>query len=55
MSWDGKGTPEVHVSKKTADYTLLRLDLGQRIFSGKSATYKLRFDLVDPGGEPTRE
>ena len=55
FSWDGKGTPEVHVSKKTADYTLLRLDLGQRIFSGKSATYKLRFDLVDPGGEPTRD
>lgn len=55
LSWDGKGTPEVHVSKKTADYTLLRLDLGQRLFSGKSATYKLRFDLVDPGGEPTRD
>jgi hypothetical protein len=55
FSWDGKGTPEVHVSKKTADYTLLRLDLGQRLFSGKSATYKLRFDLVDPGGEPTRD
>jgi len=55
FSWDGSGTPEVHVSKKTADYTLLRLDLGQRLFSGKSATYKLRFDLVDPGGEPTRD
>lgn len=55
FSWEGKGTPEVHVSKKTADYTLLRLDLGQRLFSGKSATYKLRFDLVDPGGEPTRD
>jgi len=55
FSWDGKGSPEVHVSEKTADYTLLRLDLGQRLFSGKSATYKLRFDLVDPGGEPTRD
>jgi hypothetical protein len=55
FSWDGKGTPEVHVSKRTPDYTLLRLDLGQRLFSGKSATYKLRFDLVDPGGEPTRD
>ncbi|MDO8484181.1 MAG: hypothetical protein Q7S35_04480, partial [Candidatus Limnocylindrales bacterium] len=55
LSWEGKGTPEVHVSKKTTDYTLLRLDLGQRLFSGKSATYKLRFDLVDPGGEPTRD
>lgn len=55
LSWDGKGTPEVRVSEKTADYTLLQLDLGQRLFSGKSATYKLRFDLVDPGGEPTRD
>jgi hypothetical protein len=55
FSWEGKGTPEVHVSKRTADYTLLRLDLGQRLFSGKSARYKLRFDLVDPGGAPTRD
>jgi len=55
FSWEGSGTPEVHVSKKTADYTLLRLDLGQRLFSGKSATYNLRFDMVDPGGEPTRD
>ena len=55
LSWEGTGVPEVHVSEKTADYTLLRLDLGQRLFAGKSATYKLRFDLVDPGGEPTRD
>lgn len=55
FSWDGKGTPTVHVSKRTADYTLLQLDLGQRLFSGKSARYKLRFDLVDPGGAPTRD
>jgi hypothetical protein len=55
FTWEGSGTPEVHVSKKTADYTLLRLDLGQRLFSGKSATYNLRFDMVDPGGEPTRD
>jgi hypothetical protein len=55
FTWEGSGTPEAHVSKKTADYTLLRLDLGQRLFSGRSATYNLRFDLVDPGGEPTRD
>ena len=55
LSWDGNGTPSVHVSKRTKDYTLLRLDLGQRLFSGKSAHYKLRFDLVDPGGAPTRD
>ena len=55
LTWDGKGTPTVHVSKRTKDYTLLRLDLGQRLFSGKSARYRLRFDLVDPGGAPTRD
>ena len=55
LTWDGKGTPAVHVSKRTTDYTLLRLDLGQRLFSGKSARYTLRFDLVDPGGAPTRD
>ncbi|MEA2610272.1 MAG: hypothetical protein QOJ75_2515 [Chloroflexota bacterium] len=55
LSWDGKGTPVVAVSKRTPDYTMLRLDLGQRLFSGKSVHYKLRFDLVDPGGAPTRD
>ncbi len=55
FSWAGKGTPRVNVAEKTVDFTLLRLDLGQRLFSGKSATYQLRFDLVDPGGEPTRD
>lgn len=55
LTWDGKGSPTVRVSKETADYTLLRLSLGQRLFSGKSATYTLRFDLPDPGGAPTRD
>ena len=55
LTWEGKGAPSVHVSKRTKDYTLLRLDLGGRLFSGKSARYKLRFDLVDPGGTPTRD
>ncbi len=55
LTWDGKGAPAVHVSKRTKDYTLLRLDLGQRLFSGKSARYRLQFLLVDPGGAPTRD
>ncbi len=55
FGWDGKGTPTVRVSKRTRDYTLVQLDLGQRLFSGKSARYRLRFDLVDPGGAPTRD
>ena len=55
LTWEGNGSPTVRVSKETADYTLLRLHLGQRLFSGKSATYTLRFDLPDPGGAPTRD
>ncbi len=55
LTWDGKGTPAAHVSKRTKDYTLLRLDLAQRLFSGKSARYRLQFSLVDPGGAPTRD
>jgi hypothetical protein len=55
LTWDGKGTPAVHVSKRTADFTLLRLDLAQRLFSGKSARYRLVFYMVDPGGAPIRD
>ena len=55
LIWEGKGTPAVHVSKRTKDYTLVRLDLAQRLFSGKSARYRLVFYLVDPGGAPTRD
>ena len=53
----GAGAPTARavVSKKTSTYTLLRLDLGQRIFSGKSASYRLVFDLVDKGGVATRD
>jgi hypothetical protein len=55
LTWAGTGSPNVLVSKKTTDYTLLQLDLGQRLYSGKSATYRLRFDLVDKGGKATRD
>ena len=51
----GSGTSRVTVSKRSADGTTLRLRLGSRLFSGKSATYTLRFDLVDRGGEATRD
>jgi len=49
------GTPTVSVSKRSANATILRLILGSRLFSGKSATYTLRFDLVDSGGAATRD
>ena len=55
LSTAGGGQPSVRVANRTKSYTLLRLDLGQRLGSGKSAAYKLTFDLRDPGGAPTRD
>lgn len=55
LTWTAPGTPKASVSKKTSTYTLLRLDLGQRLYSGKSASYRLVFDLVDNGGAATRD
>ncbi len=43
------------VSKKTSTYTLLKLNLGRRIYSGKTNTYRLVFDLVDAGGAASRD
>jgi hypothetical protein len=43
------------VSKKTKTYTLLQLNLGRRIYSGKTNTYRLVFDLVDAGGAANRD
>lgn len=55
LTWSGGGSPRVKVSKRVASYTLLDLTLGARIYGGKSATYRLVFDLVDKGGAATRD
>jgi len=55
MRLTGAGSPGVSVNRRTANATILRLKLGSRLFSGKSATYTLRFDLVDGGGAATRD
>jgi hypothetical protein len=47
-------TPAVRVQKRTKTYTLLRLDFGKRLGAGASRTFKLRFDIADPGGVATR-
>jgi hypothetical protein len=47
-------TPRATVLKRRSIDTLLRLDFGRRLFSGKSAAYRLVFNLVDKGGSPTR-
>ena len=48
-------SPTVKATRENKDYTLLRIDLGQRLFSGKTAKYRLTFDLRDRGGASTRD
>ena len=55
LSWSGSGAPRAVVSKRTATYALVRMKLARRIYSGRSASYRLVFDLVDKGGAARRE
>lgn len=55
LSWEGSGSPSVRATRKTRTHTLLRLDLAKRLYSGKTARYRLTFNLNDPGGAPTRD
>ena len=51
----GPSGPSVRATRRNNDYTLLRINLGQRLFSKKTAKYKLTFDLKDQGGSSTRD
>ena len=55
LAWKGAGRPSVSVARKTATHTLLRLNLAQDLASGRTARYRLTFDLKDPGGKATRD
>ena len=55
LTWAGSGAPKATVSKATSAFTNLRLDLGARLYSGKSAAYRLVFDIVDTGGAASRQ
>ncbi len=55
LTWSGSGAPKATVSKATSAVTNLRLDLGARLYSGKSAAYRLVFDIVDAGGAANRQ
>lgn len=55
LTWEGGGRPSVSVARKTATHTLLRLNLAQDLASGRTAKYRLTFDLKDPGGKATRD
>jgi hypothetical protein len=54
LSWSGPGDPKAHITRSTRKATTIRLDLARRLYSGKSATYRLVFDIVDRGGPSTR-
>ncbi|HTC85950.1 MAG TPA: hypothetical protein VK656_04570, partial [Candidatus Acidoferrum sp.] len=47
-------TPHVAVTSKDKSQTLLRIDFGTKLGSGKTLQLKLTFDLPDPGGAATR-
>ena len=51
----GESGPRVSVARREKDHTLLRIDFGKRLYSGRSLDLKLRFDLPDPGGSPSRQ
>jgi hypothetical protein len=50
----GTRSPPVTVARRTASYTLLKLDLGSNLGAGASRALTLTFDLKDPGGAPDR-
>jgi hypothetical protein len=54
LSWSGPGQPRARITASSRTATTMRLDLGQRLYGGKSATYRLLFDIVDKGGTSTR-
>ena len=45
----GLAGASVHVARKTAAYTLLRIDFGGRLYGGSSKVFRLSFDLPDAG------
>ncbi|MEJ7748447.1 MAG: hypothetical protein WKF56_04040, partial [Candidatus Limnocylindrales bacterium] len=55
LSRAGSGAARVRVVTRAKTHTLLRLRLANRLYSGRTARYRLRFDLDDPGGAATRD
>jgi hypothetical protein len=47
-------TPRVTVAAHHKTYNLLRIDFGKQLAAGATRTFKLTFDIPDPGGAPTR-
>ncbi len=47
--------PSVSVTRSTADYRLVRVAFGRRVYSEQTFRFRLSFDLPDPGGAANRE
>lgn len=45
-----EGDPSVAVSRRTSTYAMLRIDFGQKLFSGESMELRVSFTLDDRGG-----
>jgi hypothetical protein len=50
--WPGS---RVRVTRHTKSYTMLGIDFGSKLFSGKTHGLQLAFDLPDPGRDANRE
>ena len=50
--WKGS---TVKVTKRTSDYTMLRIDFGSRLYGGTAHPLRLTFDLPDPGRGANRQ
>src|SRR4051794_14065931 len=46
--------PSVHIQRRAATYTLLRIDFGKQLGAGGTRQLRLTFDITDPGGAATR-
>lgn len=51
----GPKDARVKAARRTGDSTLLRIDFGSRLYSGKAATMKLAFDLPGQGESASRQ
>jgi len=52
VALSGAKGASVTVSKRTATYTMLRINFGSRLYSGTSRGFTLSFDVKDAAGQP---
>ena len=50
----GPSGAAAHISSRSADATMLRLDFGGRLYGGKTTSFRVAFDLTDSGSGARR-